>query len=218
MKIYNEILTEESICFDIGANSGNKALEMLEIAKMVICIEPQPDCCNTLRCRLPKEKSIIINAACSSSSSKMNMKISQYSTLSTMSDDFIAETSKNRFRGVSWDKTIEVNTITLDSIIKKYGVPDFCKIDVEGYEDTVLSGLSTPIPIISIEFTPELKNKSFLCIDRLLSLSDSYLFNYSEGETGTFYFKEWLCPSEMISFLKSRNDFIVSFGDIYARR
>ncbi|MEZ4584405.1 MAG: FkbM family methyltransferase [Caldilineaceae bacterium] len=38
------------------------------------------------------------------------------------------------FAGVTWDTAIPVTVTTLDRLIAQYGVPAFCKIDVEGYE------------------------------------------------------------------------------------
>jgi FkbM family methyltransferase len=43
---------------------------------------------------------------------------------------------------------------TLDELIGKHGVPVFIKIDVEGFEEAVLQGLSQPVRALSFEFTP----------------------------------------------------------------
>ena len=135
-----------------------------------------------------------------------------------MSEKFIETTKKERFNGVSWDSSIEVDVTTLDVLIAEHGLPNFCKIDIEGYEPEVLKGLSQPIPYISIEFTPELKENSFECIDILLNIDKSYTFNYSEGETEVFTFDTWLTGNEMKDFLSKNNDFKVSFGDLYAKK
>ena len=48
------------------------------------------------------------------------------------------------------------------NIINEYGVPSFIKIDVEGYELSVLEGLTIPIECISVEFNSKdeiLKNE-----------------------------------------------------------
>jgi Methyltransferase FkbM domain len=48
--------------------------------------------------------------------------------------------------------TITVPVTTLDKAIEQYGVPAFCKIDVEGFEAEVLKGLSHPISTLILEY------------------------------------------------------------------
>ena len=48
--------------------------------------------------------------------------------------------------------TFEVPVVTLDAAIEHYGVPAYCKIDVEGWEFEVLRGLSQAVDLISLEF------------------------------------------------------------------
>lgn len=47
---------------------------------------------------------------------------------------------------------IEIELTTLDREIQQYGIPDYCKIDVEGWEYQVLLGLTQPIPLLSFEY------------------------------------------------------------------
>jgi FkbM family methyltransferase len=52
-------------------------------------------------------------------------------------------------------QVIQVPVMTLDQAIDRYGLPQFCKIDVEGYEMEVLRGLSHAIPFLTIRgFNP----------------------------------------------------------------
>ena len=71
--------------------------------------------------------------------------------ISTASKDFM---EKSRFKkgnlslpldNSSWDVAAEVLTITLDTMIDKWGTPDLIKIDVEGYEINVLFGAKKKI-------------------------------------------------------------------------
>lgn len=217
MNIYSQILNENELCFDVGANSGNKTEEMLKYGAKVVCLEPQTKPFEQLNNRFKdNNKTILIKKAVSDFVGESEIFVSNANTLSTMSSEFIEKTSSLRFKGVGWTGKEKVETITLDELIKEYGCPQFCKIDVEGYELHVLKGLNYKIPFISLEFVPELKNNTFSCLEILSSLFDCE-FNYSEGESMIFSFEKWLSKEEMVDFLLTKNDFEVSFGDVYIK-
>jgi len=80
----------------------------------------------------------------------------------------------------TWEGTtvaaIDVPVLTLDLAIARYGTPYYCKIDVEGYELQVLSGLTQTIPMVSIEYhlTAEDIAKTQHCVERLRLLGLRY--------------------------------------------
>ena len=65
---------------------------------------------------------------------------------------------------------IEVKTMSIDSLIEKYGIPDLLKIDVEGAEDQVINSLSMKVPILCFEWAAEWRNCINTCIDKLIGL------------------------------------------------
>lgn len=217
MEIYKKIIKPGHLCYDIGANNGNKTQEMLNLGAKVVCLEPQISCCNNLTNKFKNNSNVtILQKAVGASVGSGKIFIPQAHTLSSMSEEFINETKKSRFSDVNWVNSQYVEITTLDDLILSYGIPFFCKIDVEGYEVEVLKGLSKPIPYISVEFTPELKKLTFECIELLSKLSDCK-FNYSEAETSVFSFDNWLEKDEMIEFLLKNNDYVKSFGDLYIK-
>ena len=112
---------------------------------------------------------------------------------------------------------MEVETISLDNLITKCGIPDFCKIDVEGYEKEVLSGLSQKIGMISFEFNyPTFEQETRFCLEKLYNLG--YIqFNFSIGESLEMNFHSWVSFQEIYDFFKIDNfPFDWSYGDIYA--
>ena len=81
------------------------------------------------------------------------------------------------------DSVLQVETITLDDLIAKHGVPDFIKIDVEGNERKVLSGLSHAVKYISFEvLLPEFFADAIACLDMLMALNENTCFNYAIEE------------------------------------
>jgi hypothetical protein len=48
--------------------------------------------------------------------------------------------------------SIEVPVSTLDTLISKHGVPDYIKMDIEGYELAAIEGLSAPVNLMSFEY------------------------------------------------------------------
>jgi FkbM family methyltransferase len=225
--IYKEIISDygNSLCFDIGANIGNRTKTFLDLGySHIIAVEPQNDCFAILNDRFKSCPEVtIINKAVSHELGISKIYISTANTISSMDDEFIKTVKEDRFQNYNWDREEEINTITLDSLISEYGNPNFIKIDVEGFELNVLKGLSTPVKCISFEYTPELHYKSMMCIDYLESISTNYLYNFSLGESLEFSFVKWIDKTTLDFWLKqnvlnqkdSNNNLL--FGDIYAK-
>ena len=70
---------------------------------------------------------------------------------------------------------------TLDTLIEKYGNPDYIKIDVEGYEAEVLRGLSTKQKTIAFEWHEEDLETLYSACEHLESLGYNQF-----GMTGYF--------------------------------
>lgn len=95
-------------------------------------------------------------------------------------------------------------------------MPDFIKIDVEGYEDMVMRGLSAPVKALCFEFTPEHLRPAMESM-RMLEEIARYEYNFSLGETMTMALDEWMdAKSAILEVDKAGVDNVV-YGDIYAR-
>ena len=55
-------------------------------------------------------------------------------TMSSLAEDWPSTMSERNagFAAVRWDDSVTVPVTTLDALIEEYGLPRFCKIDVEG--------------------------------------------------------------------------------------
>ena len=135
-------------------------------------------------------------------------------TVSTASADFVAAADgAGGWEGQLWDRQVEVPGTTLDALIALYGAPAFAKIDVEGFEDTVLQGLSRPLPALSFEFTTIQREVAYRCLDRLGSLG-RYGFDIALGESQVLTFNRWLSRAEMAAHIAALSHEANS-GDVY---
>ncbi len=103
---------------------------------------------------------------------------------------------------------------TLDALIARYGEPRFVKIDVEGFEDEVLAGLSHPLPALSVEFTTIQRDVALAAIARL-ARTGAYFFNATIGESQRFVHPEPLDATGIARWLDGL-PIEANSGDIYA--
>ena len=201
------------LIFDIGAHTGNKADKMLKMGAHVVCIEPQPKLIQQLHRKFRSNLNVsIVGKALADKPGKLKMSICNESpTISTFSEEW----KHGRFSEYNWDTEAEIETTTLDQIIREYGIPQYCKIDVEGFELQVLKGLSVPIPLISFEFTIEFLDNGKRCVDYLARLGFKE-FNYMLGENENFEIPAWVGTDMLFDSIKKIDDLLL-WGDIYAR-
>lgn len=201
-----------TLVFDVGSNRGDKAAEMLARGARVVCFEPQPHCATILRERFAgRPDVVVVECALGSGSGTAAMSISDDAdAISTLSSDW----KTGRFRDFSWNRQVDVRVDTLDSAIRDFGVPTYCKIDVEGFEGEVISGLSHPLRLLSFEFTKEFEAKAVECIRRLGAIGFSR-FNLSYGETHRFKLPVWVDADSLVAELpRVRSPY--AWGDVFA--
>jgi hypothetical protein len=135
-----------------------------------------------------------------------------------MSPDWIRATrNSGRFPLQKWRRRTAVEVTTLDEAIRAFGAPRFSKIDVEGFETEVLSGLSQPICSGSLEFAAEDIDSGVWCLERLSLLGD-YEFQFSFAEMMKFAWPQWLdfaCACDALRSLAKTDR--LAWGDIYFR-
>lgn len=217
-EMYRGFVASGDLCFDVGANLGNRVRCMRALGCRVVAIEPQARCLAKLARAHGGDSGVIIEpVAVGSQEGSAVMRTSAVHVLSTLSDAFISSTrGSGRFDGVRWDGREEVRVTTLDALIERHGMPRFVKIDVEGYEGEVLGGLSRAVAGVSFEWTPEMPDNAHRCVARLLEIGD-YEFNYSWGESMRLARTEWLDAAGMRRVVDEFAGERQLFGDIYAR-
>lgn len=217
LKFLSEFIDPGCLVFDIGAHIGDKTQLYRACEAQVICLEPQPACCEHLKERFKNDPLVtIIPKGVAAKPGTLQLSIcSQATTISTFSSRWREESRfANNYR---WDRVIEVEVTTLDHLIEIYGCPQFCKIDVENYEYEVLLGLHSPIPYLSFEAAYEVLDYTTLCIEYLETLG-YHSFNFALEEGSRLVNEKWLSGKEVIQLIQTlavENPLV--WGDIYAR-
>lgn len=214
---YEQFVNGGDLCFDVGANIGNRVTPLLQLGAKVIAVEPQESCYKVLRARFGTKISIVTKGL-GEKEGVQKFHISDTSTISSFSEEWINSVKDARFKEHNWNKTIEVEITTLDKLISKFGIPSFIKIDVEGYELEVLKGLSQPIKMISFEYTvPELTNKIIECISQVQISNPNILCNYSTGESMQMASVKWFEVKDFFEHIRQPKFIDSGFGDIYLK-
>ena len=151
-ELVKKIVKKDWVCLDIGANIGYYTILMAKLGKEVTAFEPEPSNLGMVRLNI-----------------KINNLWDKCYFTDTIASDFIGESDlylcdashgmHRTFKSKFGDIKIKVDSTTVDSIVKDYGLDvDFIKIDVEGSEYQVLRGMVETIdecnPTMLIEFHP----------------------------------------------------------------
>lgn len=212
---YGQILSAGDLCFDVGANLGNRTGVFVSLGASVVAIEPQQELCEFLDAKFGKKIKVVRKGVGAKADTLSLYSPGKHSALATFSKEW---TEEGRFKGDGWEAVETVPITTLDALIQEFGVPKFIKIDTEGFEYEVLQGLSHKIPYLSFEYmTPELNNRAIDCIKRLQAINGGIRCNFSANESMELSLKTWVTAEEMIRYIGTKDFMDTYFGDIYVK-
>jgi FkbM family methyltransferase len=214
--LYARFVPAGALAFDVGSHVGDRIGSFRRLGARVVALEPQPLCARAIRALYADDPQVtLIESACGDRPGRLTLRINSANpTVSTASADFIgAADGAGGWEGQVWDAEVEVACTTLDALIAEHGAPAFAKVDVEGFEDTVLAGLSRPLPALSFELTTIQRDVAFRCLDRLAALG-AYGFDLALGESQTLTFGRWLSRAEMAAHIAALPH-AANSGDVY---
>lgn len=201
-RFYNHFISPGDLCFDIGANHGEYAKIFLELgAGRVVAVEPVKKVFDELVKVSSGDTFIPLRMGISSNAGTRDMHVNEPSDLSSFSDEY---NTLYKQQGVLKEShTEKIECMTLDQLIDRFGIPSYCKIDTEGHETEVLSGLTKGIPILSFEFLFPFKERTLACIERINQIAPSALFNYSLFEFFEWENSAWMNASEFSTCVRN---------------
>lgn len=215
VELYRQFIKPGEVVFDVGAHVGGRTALFLEAGARVVAVEPQRSCLVRLRERFKGDPRVkVVPKALGARPGHSELAIcADATTISTMSPRW---RTQSRFaKDYEWQRTERVPVATLETLIRQFGMPAFCKIDVEGFELEVLRGLRQPVRVLSFEFVKEFLGETEQCLAYLKKLGPVE-FNCSIGETMRLVFPDWVGEDELLRRLRAfRLPHL--WGDIYVR-
>ena len=216
-RLHGGLVRRGDLVFDIGAHVGDRVASFQRLGARVVAVEPQPALVNLLKLFYGRRADVSIEAvAVGRIAGSTSLMINPDNpTVSTASAEFVsAARDAPGWEGQRWTRSIAVPVITLDALIDKYGTPAFIKIDVEGFEQEALLGLTRAVKALSFEFTIIQRDVARACIERCIALGFTR-FNAALGESQTLVNDQWVGGEAIARWLAGLPSEANS-GDIYA--
>jgi FkbM family methyltransferase len=146
--LYARFVKSGDLVFDVGAHVGDRVAAFRRLGATVVAVEPQRALNFVIGMIYGRDDRVVIDrVAVGRKTGDVRLMINTDNpTISTASDAFIrAAQDAPGWQGQRWDKSIRVPMTTLDALIAEHGVPAFIKIDIEGFEEEALMGLTQPV-------------------------------------------------------------------------
>jgi FkbM family methyltransferase len=216
-RLHGGFVRRGDLVFDIGAHVGDRVASFRRLGARIVAVEPQPAMVKVLKLFYGRRADIAIEAVAVGRSvgTTILMINTDNPTVSTASPEFVsAARDAPGWETQRWTKSVPVPVTTLDALIGKYGVPAFIKIDVEGFEEETLQGLSRAVKALSFEFTIIQRDVALACIERCVALGYTR-FNAALGESQTFVNADWVGGEAVARWLAGLPQ-AANSGDVYA--
>ena len=214
-RFYAQFISPGDLCIDVGAHVGNRVRAWRALGGRVVAVEPQPMMVTTLQRFFGSDPNVdVLPIGLSDQSGELTLHVNTRNpTITSFSEDWVEAFSQ--IETSPFDEEVVVPVSTLDAVLADYGLPAFCKIDVEGFEDKVMAGLSTPIPVLSFEAFPLEVERSLACIDKLMMLGN-YRFRTVRAEQFRWVEPAWMDADAVRERLRYWS-IEEGSGDVYAK-
>jgi len=210
LAFYRAVVAPGALVFDLGANVGDVAEPLLRIGARVVAVEPQPECLAELRARCGAYPGLVaLPAVVGRAAGVATLHLRGHHGASSLRRDWLGDAVG----------TLDVPMVTLADLVARYGVPAYCKVDVEGSEEDVFATLPHPLPLVSFEYVDFALDRAAACL-QMLAPDGGAEANLALTNPPRFLLPEWLPPHELLRRLPGliRDGAARSWGDIWVRR
>ncbi|MFL5381524.1 MAG: FkbM family methyltransferase [Longimicrobiaceae bacterium] len=209
LAFYRALVPPGALVFDLGANVGDVAEPLLRIGARVVAVEPQPECLAELRARCGAHPGFVaLPAVVGRAPGVATLHLRPHHAASSLRRDWLGEAVG----------ALDVPMLTLADLIARYGIPAYCKVDVEGSEEDVFATLPHPLPLVSFEYVDFALDRAAACLE-MLSRGGEVETNLALTAPPRFVLPDWLPPDELLRRLPElvREGTVRSWGDIWVR-
>jgi len=143
--------TTRDLIFDVGASNGDDSAYYLNKGYRVVAVEPNPASVSLLRKRFAAEMGSgslsLVEAAVSDSDGEAPFWLCEDVPGWSSFDKVIAGYQGSRHRSIS------VSTCRFSTLVERFGIPFYCKVDIEGSDRLCLDGMTEAVtpPYVSLE-------------------------------------------------------------------
>lgn len=206
---YRQFIAPGDMVFDVGANIGVYTEVFISLGARVVAVEPNPACAKQIHWTAPA--AAVWCAAVGDRLGTCRLFVNELNLLSSVSETWVkGEQAATQVLG-KWENEIEVPMITVDEIVKAFGMPRFLKLDVEGFEVQALRGMSKQPEFLSFEFHHHSITKDSACFDLL---AKETVFDYVLEEPEKLEIGQWVSREEVLRRIITGK--VATFGDVIA--
>lgn len=144
-------MINESLIFDIGAHNGEFSAKYSDSCR-VVSVEANPILVENLKKRFFGKTVCVESCAVGNHRGEVPFYVCSQDQMSSCNIDWL---TTMRYKSAGIQETILIPCVTFDDLIEKYGKPHHTKIDTEGYEYFVVSGLTQRVGSIQFEYIGE---------------------------------------------------------------
>lgn len=197
---YRTFIKPGALCVDVGAHGGLRIEVLAALKARVVALEPNPHFFRLLSRQFRRHSNVTIlplgaGSRCGKATFFLHKDAVKAGTFSRDLMDTWRELVPQATTG--WQEVADAELITLDALFEKHGTPDFCSIDVQGYESEVLRGLSYELPCMAFGVAPHHRQDAMQCLQRLEKIG-SYRFNFTFNEINGLGQRNWIHHEDML--------------------